>query len=83
MSTKFDIEKFEGNMIFSIWRIKMKAILTHPGLQKTLLGISNMPIGGKTRTRSKGTFDYSVVLVKWGVKREGQHNIFERSFVKR
>ena len=42
MSTKFDIEKFDGNMSFSLWRIKMKAILIHQGLQKALLGIENM-----------------------------------------
>ena len=44
MSTEFDIEKFDGNMSFSLWRIKMKAILTHQGLQKALLGIENMPM---------------------------------------
>ena len=43
MSTKFDIEKFDGNMSFSLWRIKMKAILTHQGFQNALLGIENMP----------------------------------------
>ena len=43
MSTKFDIKNFDGNMSFSLWRIKMKAILTHQSLQKALLGIENMP----------------------------------------
>ena len=43
MSTKFDIEKFDGNMSFSLWRIKMKAILTHQGFQNALLRIENMP----------------------------------------
>ena len=43
MSTKFDIEKFDGNMSFSLWRIKIKAIQTHQGLQNALLGIENMP----------------------------------------
>ena len=42
-STKFDIEKFDGNMSLSLWRIKMKAILTHQGFQNALLGIENMP----------------------------------------
>ena len=43
MSTKFDIKKFDGNMSFSLWRINMKAILTHQGFQNALLGIENMP----------------------------------------
>ena len=43
MSTKFDIEKFDGNMSFSLWRIQMKAILTHQGFQNALLGTKNMP----------------------------------------
>ena len=43
MSTKFDIEKFDGSTSFSLWRIKMKGILTHQGLKKALMGIENMP----------------------------------------
>ena len=43
MSTKYDIKKFDGNMSFSLWRIKMKAILSHQGLQNALLGIENIP----------------------------------------
>ena len=43
LSTKYDIEKFDGNMSISLWRIKMKTILTHQGLQNALLGIENMP----------------------------------------
>ena len=42
MSTKYDIKKFNGNMSFSFWRIKMDAILTHQGLQNELLGIENI-----------------------------------------
>ena len=67
LSSKYDIEKFDGNMSFSLWRIKMKTILTDQGLQNALLGIENMTktmsLEEKTRTISKGTFDYSVVLV--------------------
>ena len=32
--TKFDIEKFDGN----IWQVRMFIVLTHSGLKKALLG---------------------------------------------
>ena len=37
-STKFDIEKFTGNIDFGLWRIKMKALLVDQGVQDALLG---------------------------------------------
>ena len=36
-STKFDIEKFTGKSDFGLWRIKMKALLVHQGVQDALL----------------------------------------------
>ena len=39
MSTiKFDIQKFHGVINFSMWQIRMNAILTQNGLKKALLG---------------------------------------------
>ena len=43
MATQFDIEKFERNMSFSMWQVKMKAILTQNGLHKALVGKEQMP----------------------------------------
>ncbi|KAG6502742.1 hypothetical protein ZIOFF_035029 [Zingiber officinale] len=41
--TRFDIEKFDGKISFSIWRIQMRAVLTQNGLKKTLKGKSKKP----------------------------------------
>ncbi|KAJ0045199.1 hypothetical protein Pint_06056 [Pistacia integerrima] len=35
---KFEVEKFDGTNDFSIWRIKMRALLTHQGLLAALEG---------------------------------------------
>ena len=43
MSTKFDIEKFDGKISFAIWRVQMQAILTQHGLKKALDGNSKKP----------------------------------------
>lgn len=40
MSPKFDIEKFDGKISFSIWRVQMRAVLTQNGLKKALDGKS-------------------------------------------
>ncbi|KAL5737178.1 hypothetical protein ACOSQ2_031966 [Xanthoceras sorbifolium] len=39
-TTKFDIEKFDRNMSFTMWQVKMRAILIHNGLHQALLGAS-------------------------------------------
>jgi len=36
--SKFDIEKFDGKISFSIWRVQMLAVLTQNGLKKVLAG---------------------------------------------
>ena len=41
-STKFDIEKFTGKNSFSLWRIKMRAILVQQGLITALSGIEKL-----------------------------------------
>jgi len=41
MSAKFDIEKFDGKISFSIWRVQMRVVLTHSGLKKALDEIEN------------------------------------------
>ncbi|KAL6493219.1 hypothetical protein OROGR_032978 [Orobanche gracilis] len=43
MSTKFDIEKFDGKISFSIWRVQMSAVLIQSGLKKALDGKSKKP----------------------------------------
>jgi len=40
---KFDIQKFDGVINFSIWKIKMNAILTQNVLKKVLLGNEKKP----------------------------------------
>ena len=38
MTAKFDIEKFNGNNDFGLWRLKMHALLVQNGLHKALRG---------------------------------------------
>ena len=38
MTAKFDIEKFDGNNDFGLWRLKMHALLVQNGLHKALRG---------------------------------------------
>ena len=46
MSTmKLDIEKFDRNTNFSLWQVKMKAILIQNGVHKALEGDERKPIG--------------------------------------
>ncbi|KAL5763988.1 hypothetical protein ACOSP7_016342 [Xanthoceras sorbifolium] len=42
-TTKFDIEKFDCNMSFTMWQVKMRAILIHNGLHQALLGKDKLP----------------------------------------
>ncbi|KAL5858125.1 hypothetical protein ACOSQ3_005583 [Xanthoceras sorbifolium] len=42
-TTKFDIEKFDRNMSFTMWQVKMRAILIHNGLLQALLGKDKLP----------------------------------------
>lgn len=35
-STKFDLDKFTGTNDFSLWRLKMKALLVHNGLSEAI-----------------------------------------------
>jgi hypothetical protein len=37
-TTKFDVEKFNGENDFILWRLKMRALLVHQGLAKALNG---------------------------------------------
>ena len=36
-TSKLEIEKLDRNMSFSLWQIKMRALLTHNGMHKALL----------------------------------------------
>lgn len=38
----FDIEKFDYNISFVLWQVKIHAILTHNGLEKALLGLEKL-----------------------------------------
>uniref|UniRef100_A0A803NT26 CCHC-type domain-containing protein n=1 Tax=Cannabis sativa TaxID=3483 RepID=A0A803NT26_CANSA len=37
-NAKFDIEKFDGKNDFSLWRVKMRALLVQQGIQDAILG---------------------------------------------
>ena len=43
MSVKYDIEKFNGRNDFSLWRVKMRAVLVQQGLLKALQGVEALP----------------------------------------
>ncbi|KAK3038286.1 hypothetical protein RJ639_029874 [Escallonia herrerae] len=42
-STKYDLEKFDGSNDFSLWRMRMRAILIQQGLLKALKGKQGLP----------------------------------------
>lgn len=42
-STKFDIERFSGENDFSLWRIKMKVLLIHQGVEDAQAGERKLP----------------------------------------
>lgn len=42
--TKFEIEKFDGKIDFSIWKVQMKAVLTQIGLRRALDGKQKKPL---------------------------------------
>ncbi|KAE9608613.1 putative RNA-directed DNA polymerase [Lupinus albus] len=41
--SKFDIEKFDGKISFSIWRVQMRVVLIQSRLKKVLDGKSKKP----------------------------------------
>jgi hypothetical protein len=43
MTMKYDMEKFDRSASFTLWQVKMRALLTHQGLHKVLLGKEKMP----------------------------------------
>ncbi|KAK3007357.1 hypothetical protein RJ639_017832 [Escallonia herrerae] len=43
ISTKYDLEKFDGSNDFSLWRMKMRAVLIQQGLLKALKGKEGLP----------------------------------------
>ncbi|KAK9054827.1 hypothetical protein SSX86_025906 [Deinandra increscens subsp. villosa] len=42
-TTKFNLEKFDGKNDFSLWRLKMRALLVHSGIVDALKGIAGLP----------------------------------------
>ncbi|KAJ0522195.1 putative RNA-directed DNA polymerase [Helianthus annuus] len=43
--TKFELEKFDGRNDFSLWRVKMRALLVHNGVVDALKGEDKLPEG--------------------------------------
>ena len=42
MATKFEVEKFDGRNIFSLWHINVRALLVQQGLAKALNGVETL-----------------------------------------
>ena len=42
-ATRFEIDKFNGKNDFSLWRVKMRALLVQKGLWKALKGKDALP----------------------------------------
>ena len=42
-SAKYKVEKFDGRNSFSLWRVKMRALLVQQGLLKVLSGKDKLP----------------------------------------
>ena len=42
-SMKYDILLLDRNTRFTLWQVKMRAILTHVDLEEALLGCNKMP----------------------------------------
>ena len=42
-TAKFEVEKFTGSNDFGLWRLKMRALLVHQGLEDALKGLSGLP----------------------------------------
>ena len=42
-TAKFEVEKFTGSNDFGLWRLKMRALLVHQGLEDALRGIGSLP----------------------------------------
>nr|KYP40490.1 Retrovirus-related Pol polyprotein from transposon TNT 1-94 [Cajanus cajan] len=42
-SYKFDIDKFNGSNDFTLWKLKMKAVLVHQGYAAALEGVDKLP----------------------------------------
>ena len=39
---KFEVEKFTSSNDFGLWRLKMRALLVHQGLEDALKGLSGL-----------------------------------------
>ena len=42
-TTKFKVKKFTRSNDFGLWRLKIRALLVHQGLEDALKGISGLP----------------------------------------
>ena len=52
-SAKFDIEKFTGKNDFGLWRMKMRALLVHHGLEQDLEGEKGLPTTMSAREKKE------------------------------
>lgn len=71
-SARFDIDKFTGKNDFGIWRLKMRALLVHQGLEDALEGDKKLSesMSGKEK---KGLLDkaHSALILSSGDSLEG------------
>ncbi|KAK2998464.1 hypothetical protein RJ639_023404 [Escallonia herrerae] len=66
-STKYNLEKFDGSNDFSLWRMKMRAVLIQQGLLKALKwkqGLSDMMSADEKEDMLERA--HSALLCKWG-----------------
>lgn len=62
--TKFNIEKFNGKNDFSIWRLKMKALLVHQGIIEALTRENNLqPTMSEEKKREIVKKAYSALIL--------------------
>ena len=54
-STKFDIEKFTIKNDFRLWRMKMRVLLVHHGLEPALEGENGLPATMSEKAKEGGS----------------------------
>lgn len=68
-STKYDVEKFTGSNDFSLWQVKMQALLVQQGISEAINGEENLP---KTMTEDNKKLvlskAYSALILSLGDK---------------
>ena len=66
-SAKFEIDKFTGTNDFSLWRIKMKALLVHQGISEAIDSEAMADLDDdKKKQREIQTKAHSAILLSLG-----------------